>query len=67
MKEKLEKIYEKNVNSTFVLDKEGVFKSMEESYKLGTEEVLDWLSKMDYLSDNIAYIIDEWNNRKGKS
>jgi hypothetical protein len=34
---------------------------------LGTKEVLDWLSKMDYLSDNIDYIIDEWNNRKGKS
>ena len=67
MKEKLEKIYDKNINTSFVLDKEGVFKSMEESYKLGTEEVLDWLSKMDYLSDNITYIIDEWNNRKGKS
>jgi lipoate-protein ligase A len=67
MDKKLEKIYDKNINTSFVLDKEGVFKSMEESYKLGTEEVLDWLSKMDYLSDNIAYIIDEWNNRKGKS
>jgi len=67
MDKKLEKIYNKNINTSFVLDKEGVFKSMEESYKLGTEEVLDWLSKMDYLSDNITYIIDEWNNRKGKS
>jgi lipoate-protein ligase A len=67
MDKKLEKIYDKNINTSFVLDKEGVFKSMEESYKLGTEEVLDWLSKMDYLSDNITYIIDEWNNRKGKS
>ena len=67
MDKKLEKIYDKNINTSFVLDKEGVFKSMEESYKLGTEEVLDWLSKMDYLSDNIAYIIDEWNNRKGES
>ena len=67
MDKKLEKIYDKNINTSFVLDKEGVFKSMEESYKLGTEEVLDWLSKMDYLSDNITYIIDEWNNRNGKS
>jgi hypothetical protein len=55
------------MNTSFVLDKEGVFKSIEESYNLGTKEVLDWLSKMDYLSDNIDYIIDEWNNRKGKS
>jgi hypothetical protein len=67
MDKKLKQIYDKNMNTSFVLDKEGVFKSMEESYKLGTEEVLDWLSKMDYLSDNIAYIIDEWNNRKGES
>jgi lipoate-protein ligase A len=67
MDKKLKQIYDKNINTSFVLDKEGVFKSMEESHKLGTEEVLDWLSKMDYLSDNITYIIDEWNNRKGKS
>jgi hypothetical protein len=29
--------------------------------------VLDWLSKMDYLSDNINYIIEEWNNINKKS
>jgi hypothetical protein len=67
MDKKLKQIYDKNMNTSFVLDKEGVFKSIEESYNLGTKEVLDWLSKMDYLSDNIAYIIDEWNNRKGES
>jgi lipoate-protein ligase A len=64
MDKKLEQIYDKNINTSFVLDKEGVFKSMEESYELGTKEVLDWLSKMDYLSDNITYIIEEWNNKK---
>jgi lipoate-protein ligase A len=64
MDKKLEQIYDKNINTSFVLDKEGVFKSMEESYELGTKDVLDWLSKMDYLSDNITYIIEEWNNKK---
>jgi hypothetical protein len=64
MDKKLEQIYDKNINTSFVLDKQGVFKSMEESYELGTKEVLDWLSKMDYLSDNITYIIEEWNNKK---
>jgi hypothetical protein len=67
MREKLEKIYEKNVNTSFILDKEGVFKSMELSYELGSKEVLDWLSKMDYLSDNIGYIIEEWNNKNNKN
>jgi hypothetical protein len=67
MRKKLEIIYEKNVNSMFVLDKEGVFKSMEQAYELGSQEVLDWLSKMDYLSDNIDYIIEEWNNKNNKN
>jgi hypothetical protein len=67
MEKKLQEIYEKNINNNFVLDKDGVIKSMEESYELGSKEVLDWLSKMDYLSDNINYIIDEWNNINKKS
>lgn len=67
MEKKLQEIYEKNISSNFMLDKDGVIKSMEESYELGSKEVLDWLSKMDYLSDNINYIIDEWNNINKKS
>ena len=67
MKKKLQEIYEKNINNNFVLDKDGVIKSMEESYELGSKEVLDWLSKMDFLSDNIPYIIEEWNNINKKS
>jgi hypothetical protein len=67
MEKKLQEIYEKNINNNFVLDKDGVIKSMEESYELGSKEVLDWLSKMEYLSDNINYIIEEWNNIIKKS
>ena len=67
MEKKLQEIYEKNINNNFMLDKDGVIKSMEESYELGSKEVLDWLSKMEYLSDNINYIIEEWNNIKKKS
>jgi len=67
MEKKLQEIYEKNINNNFLLDKDGVIKSMEESYELGSKEVLEWLSKMDYLSDNINYIIDEWNNINKKS
>lgn len=64
MEKRLIEIYEKNVKNEFVLDKNGVFKSMEQSYELGTQDVLTWLSKMDYLSDNIQYIIGEWNDVK---
>jgi uncharacterized protein YjgD (DUF1641 family) len=67
MEKKLQEIYEKNINNNFVLDKDGVIKSMEESYELGSKEVLDWLLKMEYLSDNINYIINEWNNINKKS
>jgi len=67
MEKKLQEIYEKNINNNFVLDKDGVIKSMEESYELGSKEVLDWLSKIEYLSDNINYIIEEWNNINKKS
>lgn len=65
MEQRLLDIYEENVINVFVFDKNGVFKSMEQSYELGTKDVLTWLSKMDYLSDNIEYIIEEWNNIKG--
>jgi hypothetical protein len=67
MEKKLQEIYEKNISNNFMLDKDGVIKSMEESYELGSKEVLEWLSKMEYLSDNINYIIDEWNNINKKS
>ena len=67
MEKKLQEIYEKNINNSFILDKDGIIKSMEESYELGSKEVLNWLSKMEYLSDNINYIIEEWNNINKKS
>ena len=40
---------------------------MVKSYELGTEDVLKWLSNMDYLSDNITYIIEEWKNSNNKN
>jgi hypothetical protein len=40
---------------------------MTDSYNLGVNDVLNWLSKMDYLSDNIEYIIEEWYNLNPKT
>ncbi len=66
MKSELKKIIENNIVHNSFLDKESVEKCVVESYNLGVNDVLNWLSKMDYLSDNIKYIIDEWNNQHTK-
>ncbi len=63
MKPELEKIIENNIVNNVFLDKESIQKCVEESYNLGVNDVLNWLSKQDYLSDNIEYIIEEWNNQ----
>lgn len=62
MKPELKEIIEKNIIHNSFLDKQSVENCVEESYNLGVNDVLDWLSKMDYLSDNVKYIIEEWHN-----
>lgn len=58
---------EHNVHHMF-LNETGVIKALEQSFNMGkTEgenEVLSWLSEMNHLSDNIKYILEEWENRK---
>ena len=63
MKPNLEKILSKYVVHTGFFDRDSVEKCMEKSYDLGVEEFLEWLSKQDHLSDNINYIIEEWENQ----
>jgi carboxypeptidase C (cathepsin A) len=63
MKDELKKIYEDTIPHSTFLDKPSVEKCMENSYNLGVNDVLEWLSKQDYLSDNIKYIIEEWENQ----
>lgn len=62
MKEQLEKIYETNIVHNSFLDKESIIQSMVDSYNLGKEELIDWLSKKDYLSDNKKTLLEEYNN-----
>jgi hypothetical protein len=60
-------IQEHNNHSAFLNTKgmvEALRISYEQGIKDGNEEVLNWLSKMDYLSDNINYIKEEWKNQK---
>ena len=57
-------------NHSVLLDLDGMVKAVDLSYQKGREdgieEVIEWISKMDYLSDNIQYIKDEWNNQNKK-
>lgn len=59
-------IIENNQHSMF-LDVEGMVNAMKISYELGKKQgetnVLDWLSQMSHLSDNIKYIIEEYKNQ----
>lgn len=61
-----ELLNEHNLSST-LLDKKGCIIAMNICYEMGkkdgAQDVLNWLSKMDYLSDNIDYIIEEWKNQ----
>jgi len=63
MKPSLEKILNTYVVHTGFFDKNSVEKCMEQSYDLGAKEFIEWLSQQDYLSDNINYIIEEWENQ----
>ena len=62
MKQKLETIYETNIVHNSFLDKESIIQSMVDSYNLGKQELIDWLSEKDYLTDNKQTLLEEYNN-----
>jgi hypothetical protein len=66
MDTRLNEIFDNTISHSSFLNKEEVKSCMEQSYKLGTYDVLNWLSKMDYLSDNVPYIIEEWERKNSK-
>jgi len=63
MKNTFSEIYDKNIVHTSFLDKRTVMKCMEDSYFLGVNEVLNWMSEMNHLSDNVDYLIQEYKNQ----
>jgi hypothetical protein len=65
--DKLEEIFENTIPHSVFLDKKSIISCMYQSYMLGTEDVLEWLSNMEYLSDNIKYIKEEWYNQQKKN
>jgi hypothetical protein len=63
MKNTFLEIYDKNIVHTSFLDKRTVMKCMEDSYYQGVNDVLNWMSEMNHLSDNVDYIIEEYKNQ----
>jgi hypothetical protein len=62
MKQKLETIYETNIVHNSFLDKDSIIQAMMESYNLGKQELINWLSEKDYLSDDKQTLLKEYNN-----
>ena len=62
MKQKLETIYETNIVHNSFLNKESIIQSMVDSYNLGKQELINWLSEKDYLSDDKQTLLKEYNN-----
>jgi hypothetical protein len=56
-----EKIYEENIPHNSFLDKDSVMKSMMESYNLGKLELMEWLSKNNYLTDTKEQLLIKYN------
>ena len=62
MKQKLDTIYETNIVHNSFLDKDSIIQAMVESYNLGKQELINWLSEKDYLSDDKKTLLKEYNN-----
>jgi len=62
MKQKLETIYDTNIVHNSFLDKDSIIQAMVESYNLGKQELINWLSEKDYLSDDKQTLLKEYNN-----
>lgn len=61
---RLTEIFENTIPHSSFLSESAIKSCMYQSYKLGVNDVLEWLKKNDHLSDNINYLIEEFQNQK---
>lgn len=66
MNEKLKEIYDNTIPHSSFLSEDSVMECMRKSHQIGVDEVLSWLKNMDYLTDNMDYIIEEFKNQNQK-
>lgn len=64
MDKRLKEIYDKEIIHNSFLDRRTVEKCMNDSYNLGVEDILGWLSSQDLLTDKREIILQEWKDRK---
>ena len=61
MKDKrFRKIYDDSIPHSSFLSEESILLCMHETYKLGIEDLFEWLKDNDYLSDDLKPIKSEW-------
>jgi beta-lactamase class D len=60
MKPEFKKIYHDMIPHSSFLSEASILSCMYQSYQLGTEDIIDWLSKMDYLNKDVNSIKSEW-------
>lgn len=63
MDNRLTEIFEDTIPHSSFLSERAIKSCMHQSYKLGVHDVLEWLKKQNHLSDNINYLIEEFENQ----
>jgi hypothetical protein len=66
MRQIIEEIYDSKITHNTFLDKESVINAMTDSYQLGKEDMITWLSKQNYLSVNKEILLKEYDNQFNK-
>jgi hypothetical protein len=64
MDTRLDEIYDNTIPHSSFLSEKSIKSCMYQSYRLGMTDVLEWLKKNDHLTDNINYLIQEFENQK---
>ena len=64
MDTRLDEIYDNTIHHSSFLSEKSIKSCMYQSYRLGMTDVLEWLKKNDHLTDNINYLIQEFENQK---
>jgi hypothetical protein len=56
-------IFDNTIPHSSFLSESSIKSCMHQSYRLGVDDVLDWLKQNEHLSDNISYLIEEFVNQ----
>lgn len=60
MDPRFKEIFDNTIPHSSFLDERSILGCMYQSYQLGYEDVFEWLSKSDFLTDDVKIIKREW-------